>query len=252
MLRSLTAAVVGVMVFLSSAPLALAAADKVTIAIIGTGHVGGTLGIRLGRAGHPIVYGSLNAEDPRVLAIVAKSGAQASAVSPAMAASRADVIIFAVPWAAAESSIKSLGDLSGKILIDPTNPLGHDEKTNRAVEFSLPMAGAELIQSWAPGSKVVKAFDTTSWLVLENPRIAGGPVTIPVASDDAGAKRVAMDLAQELGFDALDAGNLHNAKLIEGMALLYIRGKHINGKYAYEYYIRPRPLRSGTPGEAPE
>jgi predicted dinucleotide-binding enzyme len=252
MLKSLSIILCGSVAWLVGCPLALGASPKVDIAIIGTGHVGGTLGIRLAKAGHRVTYGSLNPEDPAVRALVARSGKSASAVAPAIAASRAEVIMLAVPWASAETAVKSLGDLHGKILIDPTNPLGHDEKTNLAVEFSLPMAGAELIQSWAPGSRVVKVFDTTSWLVLANPHIVPGPVSIPIASDDPGAKQLAMDLARELGFDPFDAGNLHNAKLIEGMALLYIRGKHFNGKYAYEYYLRPRRLRSGSPGEAPE
>jgi predicted dinucleotide-binding enzyme len=222
------------------------------IAIIGTGHVGGALGPRLAAAGHTVLYGSRHPEDPEVRALVAKSGRAAAALSPVAAASRAGVIILAVPWGSVESVVKSLGDLTGKVLVDTTNPLGHDDKTNLPVEFNLPMAGAELIQSWAPGAHVVKAFDTTNWQILGDPKLAGGPTSIPIAGDDPAAKRHVAALIRELRFEPVDAGELHNAKLIEGMALLYIRIKRRDGQDAYEIYLRRRPQHAAAPGMAPE
>jgi predicted dinucleotide-binding enzyme len=228
------------------------AADSAdAIAIIGTGHVGGGLGARLGAAHHVIIYGSRHPDDPEVRALLARSGAGASALLPAAAAAKAGVIILAVPWPAAEDAIKSMGELSGKVIIDTTNPIARDEH-NRPAEFTLPMSGAELIQSWAPGAHVVKAFNTTNWLVLSDPVIAGGPVSIPMAGDDAAAKSRVSALVSEVGFDPVDAGPLRNAKLIEGMALLYIRMKNMDGRDAHEFYLRARPLRAGAPGSKPE
>ena len=223
------------------------AASPEVVAVIGTGRVGGSLGVRLGATHHVVIYGSRHPDDPEVRALLAKSGAGATALSPAAAAAKADLIIFAVPWEAAEAAVKSMGDLSSKVIMDATNPIILDAN-KRPTEFTLPQSGAELIQSWAPGAHVIKAFDTTNWQVLGDPSIAGGRVSIPLAGDDAGAKARVSTLVTELGFDPVDAGPLRNAKLIEGMALLYIRMKAVSGRDAYEYVLRPRPLRVGAPG----
>src|SRR5688572_32465833 len=98
------------------------AASAESIALIGTGNVAAALGKRFAEHGHKIVYGSRNPTAADVRELVAATGHDAVAVMPADAAGRADIVVLAVPWSAAEDVVRGLGDLRGKILVDPTNP----------------------------------------------------------------------------------------------------------------------------------
>lgn len=222
--------------------LVIAQADaSETIAVIGTGSVGGALGERWGRNGHTIIYGSRDPARPAVRELVARSGKLASAASPAEAVRQAQIILFAVPWTAAEASAKSLGALKGKIVLDATNPLTFDARG--LVELPVPHSGAEQLQSWLPGATVVKAFNTLNYGVMSDPSVAGGPVSIPLATDDAAARKRVAPLVSELGLEPFDAGPLANSRYLEGMALLYVDMGTRPAAQSFEYHLRPRPKR---------
>ena len=118
-----------------------------TIAVIGTGDVGGALGPEFAAQGHTIVYGSREPERDTVKNLVGKTGDLASATTPANAAAQADIVVLAVPGLMVDEITRSLGDLSGKIVIDPTNPL--ERRMNR-LEHAVDTSNAEIIQAAAP------------------------------------------------------------------------------------------------------
>ena len=216
-----------------------------TVAVIGTGRVGGALGPRFAELGYTMIYGSRDHSQPKVEELVARTGGNATASTQREAAAEADIVVLAVPWSAAEQVIKSIGPLDGKIIIDVTNALrmGSDGYMEKAV----PTSGAELIQSWAPGASVVKAFNSMSYLVMANPSVAGGPVTVPLAGDDKGAKQKVREMVEAMGFETEDVGPLRNARHLEGMAVLYmvplLEGRMVD---SFEYYLRKNPERFGT------
>ena len=127
-----------------------------TIAVIGTGDVGGALGPEFAAQGHTIVYGSRNPDRSKVRELVERTGEQASATTPAEAAAEADIVVLAVPGLMVEEITRSLGDLSGKIIIDPTNPL--ERRMNR-LEHAVDTSNAEIIQAAAPGAYVASVRD---------------------------------------------------------------------------------------------
>ncbi len=215
---------------------ALAAPTPGCIAIVGPGSVGGTLGQRWGAAGYPIVYGSRTPEAERVQEIVRKSGASARATTPGKAAQACNLLLFAVPWEAAEASVRSLGPLTGKIIMDANNPL--DVRDGREIELPVTDSAAERLQAWATGAVVVKAFNTLNWAVMENPRSAGGPVSVPLSGDDAGAKAEVAELVKIIGLEPVDVGPLRTARYTEHMALLYV-SLSLRGA-PHEFYLRPR------------
>src|SRR4051794_19956119 len=92
------------------------------IGIIGSGNVGGTLGTRWAQAGHEVIFSSRNPQSKEMQELAAKAGATARAGSVAEAAS-APILLFATPWPATEQAVRGAGDLSGKVVIDATNPL---------------------------------------------------------------------------------------------------------------------------------
>jgi len=207
------------------------------IAIVGTGNVGATLGKRFVELGRPITFGSRDPESQRVRSLVASMGARASAANPAAAAKACPIIVFAVPWEAAETSLLGLGNLDGKIVVDVTNPL--DVRDGREIPLAVPNSGAELIQAWAPRARIVKALNTVNYRVMATPGVAGGPVSVPLSGDDAAAKETIARLVTEIGLAPVDVGPLRTARYTENMALLYV-SLLLRGS-AYEFYMRPRP-----------
>ena len=96
------------------------------IAIIGAGNVGGTLGRGWAQKGHEVIFGVRDAKDEKIKSVLVSAGMNARATSVAEAAGAADIVVLSVPWPA-EDAVKSCGNLTGKILIDCTNPLKPDK-----------------------------------------------------------------------------------------------------------------------------
>jgi predicted dinucleotide-binding enzyme len=172
------------------------------IAIIGAGNVGKTLGDALAGKKHDVSY--IRKEMP--------------ADERAGVIGSADVVILATQWGAARSALEGL-PLSGKILIDLTNPLKADLS---GLEFGGDTSAAEQVAASAPGASVVKAFNTVGFAVMANPQFGDRRAMMMIASDDADAKRAATTLAGDLGFEPVDAGPLTAARLLESLAMLWI------------------------------
>jgi len=189
------------------------------IGVIGAGNVGGTLGRSWVQKGHDVMFGVPNPTAPKMLELLKATGGKARAGGIAEAAAHGEVVAFATPWAATQDAVRQAGDLAGKVILDCTNPLKED-LSGLAVGHTT--SGAERVAAWASGGRVVKVFNTTGFENMAQPSYGGTPITMFFAGDDAQAKRVAAQLAQEMGFDPVDAGPLANARLLEPLALLWI------------------------------
>lgn len=213
------------------------------IAIIGTGSVGGALGPRFASLGERIVYGSRTPDEERVQNLVSRTGASASAVPSAQAASSCGTIVLAVPWSAVEETVRSFGSLDGKLIIDVTNPLS----VRDGMEVAAPLKTASLgeyVQALAPGARVVKAFNTIYYTVMAHPATAGGPVTVLISGDDAGAKARVAQLAKGIGFEPLDVGPMRTARYTEAMALLLV-SRLVSGQRPFDFQLHPWPATAG-------
>jgi len=206
-----------------------------TIAVIGTGDVGGALGPEFAGQGHTIVYGSRDPGRSKVIELVDRTGELASATTPAEAAAQADIVVLAVPGLLVEEITKSLGDLSGKIIIDPTNPL--ERRMNR-LEHAVDTSNAEIIQAAAPGAYVAKAFNTLNWETMVDPSSAGGPVSIPLVGDNARAKQKVAELVTAMGLEPIDVGPLRDARWVEGMLILWINNRWGSTRPSFDYHLR--------------
>jgi len=206
-------------------------ADAETVALIGTGNVGAALGRRFAEHGHDVVYGSRDPMAADVRDLVVATGHGAVAVTPADAAARADIVVLAVPWSAAEDVVRALGDLRGKILVDPTNPRVMAD--DGFADYPIDDSNAERIARLAPGARVVKAFNTLGSETMLDPKVANGPVTVPIVGDDRAANARVVALAREIGLEAVDVGPLRHARIVEG--LHFLRANAVGGRINYHF-----------------
>jgi predicted dinucleotide-binding enzyme len=191
------------------------------IAVFGAGMVGGTLGRRFAEVGHTVRFGVPSPESDKTRELVGSIDASASAATVAEAARGAELVVLATPWDATRDAVEAAGDLGGRIVVDCTNPLRQD-----AGGFSLAVgyttSGAEEVATWAPGARVVKAFNQTGFANMGDPRFGSGRAVMFVCGDDPAARETVRALAEQIGFEALDAGPLSIARLLEPLAMLWI------------------------------
>ena len=211
-----------------------AAPHAETIAVIGTGNVAGALGPEFAAQGHSIVYGSREPSRENVQALVERTGHGASATTPMDSVRGADIVVLAVPGGLAAQITAGLGDLSGKIIIDPTNHIVRDE--DGMPTMGADPSNAELIQAEAPGAHVVKAFNTLNWRTMVDPASSGGPVTIPLVGNDADAKATVAELVEAMGLEAIDLGPLYYARHVEGMLIVWINARRTG--QSFDYHLR--------------
>ncbi|TWO67020.1 NADPH-dependent F420 reductase [Caenimonas sedimenti] len=187
------------------------------VLVIGTGNMGSGFIKQFTAAGHHVTVTGRDAAKAQEVA--GKFGAKA--VSSAGAASGQDAIVLATGYADAVAALRGVGDVSGKTVIDITNPLSADYMS---LTLGHDTSAAETIAAAVPQARVVKAFNTVFATVLaEGPDFgSGNKVPVFLASDDAAAKETVKVLAQSAGFDVVDAGGLKNARYLEPLAGLNI------------------------------
>lgn len=181
------------------------------IAVIGAGRVGSALGTRWSEAGHDVLFGVRNPDDPKY------RGLEVESVTEAVEG--ADIVVLAVPWRAITDVAVDLGELGDHIVIDATNPLTPERRHVLHTSTS----GAEEIAALLKSDRVVKAFNSTGSGNLAESSYPGGTPVMLIAGDDLDAKRIVLALAADIGFDAVDAGPLSVARDLEHMATLWIR-----------------------------
>jgi 8-hydroxy-5-deazaflavin:NADPH oxidoreductase len=196
------------------------------VAIIGTGNVGGALARGWARSGHEIRLGVRDPVAPKVVALAKET--LASAFDPATAAAGSDVVVLALPWATAEAAVKLLGDLRGKIVIDCMNPLAMTDGV-LGLDRGFSTSGAEALAAWIPGARVVKTLNQVGAELMDQAESLAGTPLMFIAGDDADAKRVATTLVKALGFEALDAGDLRQARLLEPFGMAWINQALMRG-----------------------
>lgn len=187
------------------------------IGILGTGKMGSTLGRLLAARGHSVILGSRapKAKQESFTDVVGIEVREQQA-----AVDDAEMIILATPWTVTMVTVEALEIPPEMIVLDITNPLSPDVSE---LVIGGRNSAAEEIARGLDSSRVVKAFNGINAANLGNPAFAGGRAQIPFCGDDAEAKGAVRSLIEDIGFEALDCGELKNARYLEAVAMLWIQ-----------------------------
>jgi 8-hydroxy-5-deazaflavin:NADPH oxidoreductase len=174
------------------------------IGFIGAGTVAKTIAKHVLPLGHRVVLS--NSRGPESLAALVAELGSGAAAGTAKEAAEQDLVVLATNWASVQAALFSVGDWTGRILVDATNrvasyqPLALGDMSGRT--------SSEIVADLAPGAKVVKAFNSVlmSWISDFSP--SKRKTALFVSGDDADAKKVVSDLIEEIGFCSLDLGSL--------------------------------------------
>ncbi len=176
------------------------------IAVLGAGRVGGSLSSTWQEAGHEVAVSSRE-----TLAETAAAG---------------DVVVLAVPAAAAPDVLAAAGSLAGKVLVDATNNVSGGPD------------GAA-IAALAPGARVVKAFNTV-FATFMHATPPERPASLLLCGDDEEAKALVGELARAAGFEPVDAGGSDRTPDVEAFARLVIGLAYTQGRGPFVYRFEPR------------
>lgn len=174
------------------------------IGFIGAGTVAQTISRHALLLGHKVLLS--NSRDPSTLAsVVRELGEGASSGTPKQAADQ-DIVVLASTWQSVEDALGSVSDWEGKILVDTTNRFESYEPL-RLGDISGPTS-SEIVASYAPGARVVKAFNSVPMAWISDFSPSKPRVTLFISGDDADAKKKVSELIEEMGFACVDLGSL--------------------------------------------
>ena len=201
--------VFGAALWPASAPAQTNGGAKLRIGVIGSGHIGGTIGGLWVKAGHPVLFSSRHPEALKDLVAGLGANAQAGTVDQAIAFG--DVLFIAVPYGALPQIGQTYGAaLKGKIMLDACNAVA---ARDGAIADEVERDGIGVTsQKYLPGTRLVRAFNTMSYMIFAREANRADPkLAVPIAGDDAEAVQIAAGLVRDAGFDPVVVGKLKDA-----------------------------------------
>lgn len=189
------------------------AGGKIPIGTIGAGHIGGTIGGLWVKDGHKVFFSSRHPDELKDL--VANLGPLAQAGTVDQAIAFGDVVLISVPYGALPQIGRDhAAVLRGKIVLDTCNAVpARDGAIAQEVEAN---GIGVTSQKYLPGTRLVRAFNTMSYLIFAKEANRPDPkLAVPIAGDDPEAVRVAAALVRDAGFDPVIVGKLADARLFQ-------------------------------------
>lgn len=198
------------------------------ITFIGNGNVGGALANNLQKAGHQVTIAlkELGGESETK---AKELNQNFNLLEISKACGNADVVFLAVPFGAVEDALSSAGDLTGKIVVDCTNPVAAGFKHGLNNEKS----GTEFVQELVPDAKVVKSFTIygfENFIDSNYPNYKEVRPAMLIAGNDTASKEIVRKINNDLGYDTVDTGDASQALHLEHMTLLWIKMARVQGK----------------------
>ncbi|HHY55925.1 MAG TPA: NAD(P)-binding domain-containing protein [Chloroflexi bacterium] len=200
------------------------------IAVLGAKIIGGALARKWARAGHDVMFGVRNIDNPETQALAQELAASVATVAEAIAFG--EVVVFAIPGSAMTETIAAHGlALHGKIVIDAANRIS-DGAMNSAADFA----------AHAPGAQIYRAFNSLGWENFENP-IFGNLEADLFYCGPAGAGRDKVEeLIRAVGLRPMCVGDLRQVGLVDAIGSLWFAlafGQDMGRHLAFKVLTRP-------------
>ncbi|MEN0087255.1 MAG: NAD(P)-binding domain-containing protein [Pseudomonadota bacterium] len=187
--------------------------------IIGGGNLGSSLARLLSGLGHAVRVHVPNPDDEKYGPLAGLPNVKLAATGKADP--DADMILLATPWDATLSAVEALGELSGRTLVDCTNPVTYGA-AGMALAIDANSSAAEMISDKATGAIVAKCFNQLGAPVLDNLTALHPTPIMGIACNDQSVATDLKRLVTDMGFDAIEVGGLANAHLLESFALFWM------------------------------
>lgn len=181
------------------------------IAILGTGHIGGTLGKKWAAKGHAVQFGARDATDDKYQALLDSIEGQAAVAPLAEALVFGEVITLAIPGAAVDDIVAQHGPaFDGKIIIDATNRIGQPQ---------LNSLGA--LAAIAPNASRFRAFNTLGWENFDQPQLGGDQIDLFYCGDPGPAQQTVAGLIADIGLRPVYIGGMEHVDVIDNLTKLW-------------------------------
>jgi predicted dinucleotide-binding enzyme len=211
------------------------------IGIIGSGDVGKALAAGFLKHGHSVVIGT---RQPAKLASWVKEHPKAAVGSFADAASFGEAVVLAVKGLAASKVLHEAGpaSLSGKTVIDATNPIAETPPANGVLGFFTRLDDSlmERLQREFPGAHFVKAFSSVGNALMVNPQFTEGKPTMFICGDDDGAKKTVTRILDQFGWETEDMGRVEAARAIEPLCMLWCIPGFLRNEWMHAFKLLRR------------
>ena len=208
------------------------------VGVLGSGTVGQVLADGFLKHGYEVMRGS---RDPSKLASwKSGAGARASVGTFAETASFGEMVVLAVKGSVAEEAIKLAGSgISGKTVIDATNPIADAAPTNGVLAyFTGPNDSLmERLQKAAPSAHFVKAFSSVGNARMVNPDFKGQKPSMFICGNDAGAKAETRAVLEQFGWETEDMGKVEAARAIEPLCMLWCIPGMLNNQWTHAFKL---------------
>jgi hypothetical protein len=193
------------------------------VGIVGSGMVGQVLANGFIKYGYSVMIGTNTPAKREQLN--AKLNGKARVGSFAEAAAFGEIVVFAPKGSAAEAAVKAAGvaNLSGKTVIDTTNPIADAPPVNGVLRYftTLEESLMERLQRLAPEAHFVKAFCSAGNAYMVNPDFGGITPTMFICGNNDGAKTEVRMILDQFGWETEDMGKVESARAIEPLAMLW-------------------------------
>lgn len=208
------------------------------VGILGSGDVAKALAKGFIHYGHEVLLGS---RDSVKLTEFVHANKGAKLGSFAEAASFGDLVVLAVKGVYAEAALKMAGaeKLTGKVVIDATNPIADLPLIKGVLQFYTGPndSQGERLQHAFPALHFVKAFSCVGSALMVNPVFPGGKPTMFIAGNDAQAKATVSEILVQFGWDIADMGDIEAARAIEPLCQLWCLPGFIRNEWQHAFAL---------------
>ncbi len=208
------------------------------VGILGSGEVARALAGGFVKHGYDVTMGT---RDPAKLGDWKAKNPKGKVGSFADAAKFGELVVLAVKGTAAADALRAagLGNVSGKVIIDATNPIADAPPVNGVLKFftDLDESLMERLQREFADARFVKAFNSVGNAHMVNPQFAGGKPTMFICGNDEAAKKVVTEILDQFGWETADMGKVEAARAIEPLCMLWCIPGLLRNKWDHAFKL---------------